>query len=270
LPFLLDGEIGMDFKGKALAMSQTGIGDALNKTGASGPGLWSVLSTETSGCGFQSNGRPKILFERHVFHRLTDGKFDSQDPDVSAPTAGGYGASGDHQYTRLQAAMLLDKDAALKSASWGLGQIMGFNFKAAGFGDVDDMIAAFANSEDAQLGGMVAFMATSGMTASLATKSWAHFARLYNGPNYAQNDYDGKLQHFCGIYEARGVPDVMLRAAQMYLTFLGYTVGGIDGIEGQVTDAAIRKFCAAAPSHPQPVVGQALVDALRAAVDAKG
>ncbi len=261
----------MEFEtGDALALSQAGIDAALATIGASAPALWAVLSAETSGCGFQPNRKPKILFERHVFHRLTDGAFDSQDPDVSASTPGGYGAGGDHQYVRLHAAMLLDETAALKSASWGLGQIMGFNFKTAGFADVRQMVAAFDEGENAQLGGMAAFLAESGMAAALVAKDWARFARLYNGPNYAQNDYDGKLRHFCGIYEARGVPDLLLRAAQLYLTFLGYTVGGVDGIEGAMTAAAIRRFCADTTPHPKPVVDAALIAALQAAIKARG
>lgn len=251
----------MDFRGAALAMSQAGIDAAVEAVGATAPALWAVLSTETSGCGFLADGRPKILFERHVFHRLTGGRFDGEDADVSAPTAGGYGAGGAHQYVRLQAAMLLDEDAALESASWGLGQIMGGNFKAAGFAGVREMVIAFRDGEDAQLGGMTAFVSAGGMGRTLAAKDWAAFARLYNGPNYARNDYDGKLGHFCGIYEAQGVPDVLLRAAQMYLTFLGYTVGGIDGIKGKLTDAAIRRFLGASPAHPVSA-DQSLVDAL--------
>jgi hypothetical protein len=31
--------------------------------------------------------------------------------------------------------MALDEQAALRSASWGIGQIMGFNAKEAGFAD---------------------------------------------------------------------------------------------------------------------------------------
>ena len=70
--------------------------------------------------------RPQILFERHIFHRLTDGKFD--DGQISDPAAGGYGARGAAQYDRLALALAKDADAALQSASWGIGQIMGMNY----------------------------------------------------------------------------------------------------------------------------------------------
>jgi hypothetical protein len=45
-------------------------------------------------------------------------------PDISNPKPGGY-KGGAGEYSRLEAAMTLDKEAALKSASWGLAQVMG-------------------------------------------------------------------------------------------------------------------------------------------------
>ncbi len=46
------------------------------------PELWAVLSVETSGCGYLPDKRPKILFERRVFSRLTGHRFDADDPDM--------------------------------------------------------------------------------------------------------------------------------------------------------------------------------------------
>ncbi|NJM92326.1 MAG: N-acetylmuramidase family protein [Rhodospirillaceae bacterium] len=72
------------------------------------------------------NRRPKILFERHIFHQRTNGKFDATHPDISHPKWGEYGKAS-AQYDRLGRAMALDRQAALESASWGLPQVMGFN-----------------------------------------------------------------------------------------------------------------------------------------------
>ncbi|MBV8934659.1 MAG: hypothetical protein JO095_02470 [Alphaproteobacteria bacterium] len=38
-----------------------------------------------------------MLFERHIFHGLSEGRFDAEDPDVSQPTIGGSGPGGAHQ-----------------------------------------------------------------------------------------------------------------------------------------------------------------------------
>src|SRR5437870_3091534 len=121
----------MDFVGRSLALSQAGVDTASQNTGAGVAEMWAVLAVETSGCGFLADRRPPILFERHIFHKLTNGRFD--DGDISAPTAGGYGPSGANQYDRLARAITRDRTAALQSASWGLGQVLGQNCKMAGF-----------------------------------------------------------------------------------------------------------------------------------------
>src|ERR1700751_4946349 len=135
----------MNFANTGGPMSNAGISSACATLGTKAPELWSIISVETSGCGFLPDRRPKILFERHIFHRLTTGKYDADDPDISQPTAGGYGRGGAHQYDRLAAAMVLDRSAALRSASWGLGQIMGENFSSAGFADVEGMVSAMVS-----------------------------------------------------------------------------------------------------------------------------
>src|ERR1700674_4802096 len=121
----------LPFQGTAWALSTDGLGAVSQKLNVHAPEIWTVLAVETSGCGFLPDRRPQILYERHIFHRLTGGAFD--DGDISDPSRGNYGASGAHQYDRLSQAMALDRAAAIKSASWGLGQIMGMNSALAGF-----------------------------------------------------------------------------------------------------------------------------------------
>ena len=106
--------------------------------------MWAVLGVETSGCGFRPDRRPKILFERHVFSRETDGRWDRSHPELSNSTPGGYSGGGPDQYLRLQKAMALDRRAALRSESWGVGQVMGFNAVNDGFADVEKMVDAMA------------------------------------------------------------------------------------------------------------------------------
>src|SRR6266516_639425 len=136
------------FRGDAKALCADGLTEATGKLGVKAPELWTVLAIETSGCGFLPDRRPKILFERHVFHRLTKGRFD--DGESSDSTPGGYGALGAHQYDRLAIALANDRSAALQSASWGVGQIMGENYALAGFRDVESMVLAMSESEDRQ------------------------------------------------------------------------------------------------------------------------
>jgi hypothetical protein len=228
------------FQGPAIALSSDGMALVADALRVRSPEIWAVLSVETSGCGYLSDRRPQILFERHIFHRLTNGEFD--DGNISDPTPGGYGPRGALQYDRLNRAILKDRAAALQSASWGLGQIMGMNFAKAGFHDVEEMVAAMSDSEDRQLMATANFLTATGLASFLRGHDWASFARGYNGPNYAINRYDIRLNSEYQKCLAGVSPDLSVRAAQLYLTYLGFHPGPIDGIAGEHTLAALADF----------------------------
>lgn len=228
------------FRGNAKALSDDGLTEATCKLGVKAPELWTVLAVETSGCGFLPDGRPKILFERHIFHRLTQGRFD--DGEISDSKPGGYGALGPHQYDRLAIALQKDRAAALQSASWGVGQIMGQNYAVAGFSKVESMVAAMSESEDRQLLAMSSFLVGTKLHLPLQAHDWKSFARGYNGPNYAMNQYDVKLNGEFQKYSTAGLPDLDIRAAQVYLSYLGFDPGPIDGTAGKHTLSALADF----------------------------
>lgn len=152
-----------------------------------------VAEVEAGGVGFHSTGEPKILFERHWFHRLTNGRFSAMAPDISNPKAGGYkGGLAEHE--RLSRAAKLDRNAAPLSASWGKFQIMGFNFKRAGFADLQSFINAMFRSEADHLRAFVSFIkADLRLVAALQANNFTRFASIYNGPGYAKNKYDHKM-----------------------------------------------------------------------------
>src|SRR5277367_4598660 len=112
----------LPFPCSSLPLSAAGFQSAVNALGVDTPTVQALLTVETPGCGYLSDRRPQILFERHIFSRLTGRVFDAQFPDISNPTQGGYGKGGAPQYARLGKAVALNQEAALKSASWGLGQ----------------------------------------------------------------------------------------------------------------------------------------------------
>jgi hypothetical protein len=152
-----------------------------------------VADVETSGDAFDALGRPRILFERHYFHRLTSGRFDLTHARVSAKSAGGYGKFS-AQYGKLEEAYALDADAALRSASWGRFQIMGDNFIAAGFSSSHSFVKAMTQSEEAQLRAFVSFvLSRSAMAEACARRTGRRSRKAYNGPGYAKNQYDTKL-----------------------------------------------------------------------------
>jgi hypothetical protein len=250
----------LEFTGRSFAITAEGLASVARGLGVNQPEVWTVLAVETSGCGFLTDRRPPILYERHIFSRLTGGRFD--DGDISAPTPGGYGPPGPHQYDRLAQAIALDRQAALQSASWGLAQVMGMNYGMVGFADVETMVAAMCDAEDAQLAAFAAFLKSAKLDGALRNHDWTSLARSYNGPNYAQNNYDTKLGDQYNRLSAGPLPDINVRAAQLYLTFRGFNPGPVDGMAGARTMAAIQQFQQQAGLSPSTAVDDALIQAL--------
>jgi LysM repeat protein len=154
-----------------------------------------VANVEAPGSGFLPDGRPKILFEAAQFGRLTGDRYNSSHPNISSAKwdrslyVGGAG-----EYKRLEEAKGLNETAALQAASWGRFQIMGFNHKTAGYSNVQDFVKAMQQSEGKQLDAFVNFIkADASMHKALKNHDWASFARAYNGPGYAANNYDTKI-----------------------------------------------------------------------------
>ncbi len=249
-----------EFAGRSRGLSAAGLTAAAGSIGVNVPEIWAVLAVETSGCGFLADRRPRILYERHLFHALTNGTFD--DGDLSDPKPGGYGAPGAHQYDRLAGAMQLDRTAALLSTSWGLGQILGKNCAMAGFADVESLVQAMSDSEDSQTAAMAAFIRAARLDAALQGHDWRSFARGYNGPNYAENNYDVRLGGEYQKAAAGASPDLAVRSAQLYLQFKGFDVGAVDGILGPHTRSAIIQFQTDNGLAATGEVDQALLDAL--------
>lgn len=213
------------------------------------PRVWAILTVESRGFGFLADRRPKILFERHVFARLTSNKFNAQAPDIANKASGGY--LGDAaEYDRLNRALaLLDAagqppDAALSSASWGLGQVMGFNFKDAGFDSVGAMVDAMLDGEASHLAAMAAFVKRNKLGSKLKAGDWVAVAEAYNGKNQAEHDYAGKLRRASDKFAAGVERDISIRRAQAALLYLGFgkAMGDVDGVLGDNTRRAIRAW----------------------------
>lgn len=156
--------------------------------------IHAVLDVESSGSGFDAQGRPKALYEPHVAYRNSSGAV--RDKLVAAGLA--YPKWGEKpyfrdSYPRILAAQAIDETVALKATSWGLGQILGENFKAAGYATVQDMVRACVDDEEAHLAMMVNFIKANHLDAALRAHKWAVFAAGYNGAQYATNNYDGRL-----------------------------------------------------------------------------
>jgi hypothetical protein len=149
---------------------------------------------EACGAGF-FDGKPKILFEPHVFCRLTKGAFNDSHPTLSYWKWGElpYPATQDARYGQLLDAVGLDCDAAFAACSYGKFQILGSNYAACGFNTPASFAFSQAYDEQAQLKAFEAFIISTGIRTLLRARMWAEAAKQYNGPAYLKNRYDVKL-----------------------------------------------------------------------------
>lgn len=155
-----------------------------------------VSEVEAANGGFyKGSQRPKMTFEAPIFSKCTDHRYDASDPDISSPKPNPtLYKDGEAEYERLEKAMKLAREAALKAAVWGRFRLLGLHHRLAGFDSVDDLVAAMFESEGRQLDAFVNFLKNRKLAKPLREKRWTDFARGYNGAHYADNRYDAKLR----------------------------------------------------------------------------
>lgn len=195
---------------KTLALLQTGAPDsrflshadlerAAQRLDAPVAAVCAVNEIESRGHGFLPDGRPVILFERHVmYERLNKHGLNAEEMAKRYPavvnTARGSYAGGAAEYMRMAAAAGIDKTSAIESASWGLFQIMGYHWELLGYASAEAFATAMRENEAQQLDAFVRFVeADPALHKALKSRKWAEFARIYNGPAYKENLYDVKL-----------------------------------------------------------------------------
>ena len=238
----------MLFAQKGFPLSVDDFSAATKTIAITDAAMWAVIEVETAGVGFLESRKPIILFERHKFSHKTQGKWDQSHPDISNPQWGGYGPAGEHQYIRLNEALNLNEDAALASASWGVGQVMGEHWQDLGYDSIQHFVGEMCASEGGQLKAMSQFIQKNRLAAPLARGDWTDFARSYNGPAFEQNQYDLKLKQHYEKLLVGPLPDLRLRTCQLNLTYLSKSVsptlspGGVDGWMGRRTRSAIQAF----------------------------
>jgi hypothetical protein len=145
--------------------------------------IQAVVEVESGASGFAADGKPIILYEPHIFSRLTSHRFDGSHPNISYPTwdRTKYPRDQAGRYAQMKEAYALDPEAAVASASWGRFQIMGMNYQKCGFTKATDFVADMAKSEARQLAAFEAFCRSSNIVDELQRLDWEGFARVYNG-----------------------------------------------------------------------------------------
>jgi len=180
------------------ALRQSDLARAADELQIELAAMLAVTEIEARGSGFNGS-LPVVLFERHIMRRqLEEHGADAAGlaqkwPMLVNETPGGY-RGGTQENVRLAAARHLHNLAGAESASYGLFQIMGFHATRLGWRDAAHFARDMARSEEHQLRAFVRFIqADEALAHALRHRNWTRFAARYNGPAYAQNDYDHKL-----------------------------------------------------------------------------
>lgn len=250
------------FQGRAEQIDDFDIPRIGSTIGVGEDEVHAFMDVEAAGDGFDSEGRPKMLFEPHVFYRNLSGA--EREEAVAQGLAYPRWRSGNYprdSYPRLAAAMEINAEAALKSASWGLGQILGENHSICNYPTVFDMVQAFMDDEANHLQAMIDFVIANNIDDDLRAHRWETVARVYNGPGYATHNYHGRLEaayrKWRGIRDTRWEPDgvdilypvlrrghygFIVEHLQTLLDDADYPVGAVDGDFGSATTGAVLAF----------------------------
>lgn len=144
-------------------------------------GLLTFIQVETGGQGFDKNTHKVIIqFEPVWFRRQApyapSGKWSVNKVEVQSK-----------EWAAFNDAYSKDKDAAMKSTSIGLGQLMGFHYARLGYKTVDDMWDDAKKGISRQVWQLVRFIETDkNLKVALMNSDWTKVATIYNGSGYQQ------------------------------------------------------------------------------------
>lgn len=267
-----------DFKGAAARLDAIDIPRMAYRINVPEDRVRAVDETKSRGDGFDKQGRPKMLFEPHLFYRMLKGA--QREAAVAAGLAYPKWKKDypSESYTRMVKAMKINRDAALRAASWGRYQCLGDHYAMLGYDAPDQMVKAFMDDEEAHLEGFVTFIINSGVDDDLRAGRYDVFFRVYNGPAYAQNGYPATFKRHLAKWAK--VPDAevvdgdpmqtgsdIIETVQRRLIELGYReIGMPDGKIGSRTRGAILGFRADHELPLVPVIDNALLAKLMSSV----
>ena len=149
------------------------------------------IETGRTRAGFHAPDKPIINYDPALFRRAAAKRGINLAAHASSPALkpvniSKYGSQQAAQQARLDAAMAIDSIAAIESTFWGMFQIGGAPSR-------EEFVALMSRSEYDQLRLFADYLHNAGLVKYLKTKNWAAFARIYNGPSYAQRGYHTRL-----------------------------------------------------------------------------
>lgn len=186
----------------APAIERGDIAAAAARIGCSERQIRAFIAVEANGRGYDNAGLPKILFERHKFHRFTGGRWSPS--AFSQSGYGGYTLDADRDgindsWEKLSDAVATGEvEAAFMACSWGIGQVMGEWWDELGFASPYAMAWTCTQGEADQLELSLRYLEHFGLQDELREltgnpETCRAFAAAYNGAGYRKNAYHAKL-----------------------------------------------------------------------------
>ncbi|WFS02223.1 N-acetylmuramidase domain-containing protein [Rhizobium tumorigenes] len=222
--------------------------------------LCAVVDTESNGVTstrISGVDMPLIRIEGHYFDKLVPAakQAAARKAALASPVVGGVKNpdSQEARYRMFTSMCDIDRDAAISSCSWGVGQVMGVHWKALGFATAEAFRAYVCATVSSQVEVMVRFIETNGLLDEIERQDWAGFARGYNGAGYRKNNYDVKLAKAFDVYGGvagvssasgmlrMGSSGAGVRELQALLVRFGCVVK-VDGDFGPSTRDALQAF----------------------------
>lgn len=225
------------------------------------PALLAIIEVESNGIKYALvNGvnEPIIRYEGHYFDRLCDPSVREKArlAKVSSPKVGEIKnpSKQSDRWALVEKAAKFDRTAAYESCSYGVGQVMGSNWKNLKYRSVTSLVnkARIGLAEQVEL--MLQFIIFNKLDDELRNLDWSGFARGYNGSGYKKNNYHIKMEK---AYKANGgigntakavkgnlrlgSIGAGVREVQSLLVLAGYSLK-VDGDFGTATKDAVKDF----------------------------
>ena len=246
---------GPPWIGAARPLSSGAFDQAAEQLNCESAALKAVWEVEASGRHFDSANHLLRRFEPHHFPRKCWEAIGFR-AGGTAPWRASLRLSESAREAMLLRACAINEEAALRAASWGAPQIMGFNAEAAGHASARAMVEAMAESADAQLAAFVALIRDWGLASALRAHDWAGFARRYNGSGRVE-EYARRIEAAYRRHAGARSPEVLrtgdrgtaVRRLQRALEIED------DGVFGPQTHARVIEFQESMGLEPDGVVG---------------
>jgi hypothetical protein len=182
---------------RAAAVTGQDIARCAGRIGCTMKQVHAVATVESAGGGYQDDGLPKALYERHYFWK----RIKINIPLLSDPTPGGYTTDADRDgindnWEKIADAAMRNPIGGFESASFGKFQIMGAWAVKMGYANAIEFVYALSRSEAAHYDALVRFIDMAGLAPAMRRLSTnpadcLAFARGYNGKK--QKGYDSRL-----------------------------------------------------------------------------